>query len=86
MRLAVVIPVYNHARYIGRALESVLAQSRPPDRVICIDDGSRDDSLAVCRTFADQGVEVLGQENRGAHATINRPNGPGRGFGTHPHG
>jgi glycosyltransferase involved in cell wall biosynthesis len=72
MRLAVVIPVYNHARYIGRALESVLTQSRPPDRVICIDDGSRDDSLAVCRTFADRGVEVHGQENQGAHATINR--------------
>lgn len=72
MRLAVVIPVYNHAAYVGKALDSVLSQTRRPDRIICIDDGSRDDSLAVCRAFSNHGVEVLGQENQGAHATINR--------------
>jgi glycosyltransferase involved in cell wall biosynthesis len=72
MRLAVVIPVYNHAAYVGKAIESVLAQTRRPDRIICIDDGSRDDSLAVCQSFSSRGVEVLAQENKGAHATINR--------------
>lgn len=70
-RLAVIIPVYNHARFIGEALESVLGQSRPPDRVICIDDGSSDDSLAVMEPFKARGVEVRGRENRGAHNTIN---------------
>lgn len=70
-RLAVVIPVYNHARYIGEALESVLNQTRKPDRVICIDDGSKDDSLAVMEPFKARGVEVSGRENRGAHNTIN---------------
>ena len=71
MRLAVVIPVYNHGRYIAAGLESVLSQTRPPDRVIVIDDGSKDDSLAVCQAFQSRGVEVIGRENRGAHATIN---------------
>ncbi len=70
-RLAVIIPVYNHARFIGEALESVLGQSRPPDRVICIDDGSSDDSLAVMEPFKARGVEVRGRENRGAHNTLN---------------
>lgn len=37
-----------------------------------IDDGSQDESLAVCRQFEGRGVEVLTQENVGAHATINR--------------
>ena len=50
-RIAVVIPVYNHARYVGEALESVLAQTRKPDRVIVIDDGSKDDSLDVLGAF-----------------------------------
>ena len=72
MRLAVVIPVYNHAAYVGKALDSVLSQTRRPDRIICIDDGSRDDSLSVCHAFRSHGVEVLAQENQGAHATINR--------------
>ncbi len=71
MRLAVIIPVYNHARFIGEALESVLNQTRPPDRVICIDDGSSDDSLAVMEPFKARGVEVHGRENRGAHNTLN---------------
>mgnify|MGYP002820324358 CR=1 FL=1 len=36
MRLAVIIPCYNHAQYVGDAIESVLTQSRPADRVIVI--------------------------------------------------
>jgi hypothetical protein len=71
MRLAVIIPCYNHARYIGAAIESCLAQTRRPDRIIVIDDGSRDDSPAIIRSFADRGVEGSARENRGAHTTIN---------------
>jgi len=71
-RIAVVIPVYNHARYIGEALESVLNQTRKPDRIIVIDDGSKDDSLRVLETFRSRGVEVHAQENQGAHNTINK--------------
>lgn len=71
-RVAVVIPSYNHGRFVGPALESALRQTRPPDRVIVIDDGSKDDSLEVLRAFVSRGVEVYAQENRGAHATINR--------------
>lgn len=70
-RLAVVIPCYNHARYIGEALESCISQTRKPDRVIVIDDGSKDDSMAVMEPFKARGVEVRGRENRGAHNTIN---------------
>ncbi len=70
-RVAVVIPCYNHARYVGEALESVLGQTHQPDRVIVIDDGSSDDSVAVLRSFEKRGVEVSARENRGAHNTIN---------------
>ena len=58
MRIAVIIPVYNHARYVGAALESVLAQTVKPWRILCIDDGSSDDSLAVCKRYTSQGVLV----------------------------
>jgi glycosyltransferase involved in cell wall biosynthesis len=70
-RLAVIIPVYNHARFIGEALESVLSQTRKPDRVIVIDDGSKDGSLAAMEPFKARGVEISGRENRGAHNTLN---------------
>lgn len=70
-RIAVIIPVYNHAHYVGAAIESVLNQTRKPDRIIVIDDGSKDDSLDVVKRYASQGVEASGRENRGAHNTIN---------------
>lgn len=70
--LAVVIPLYNHSAYIGAALDSVYAQTRPADRVIIIDDGSKDDSYEVAQQLARSGTEVIRQENRGAHATLNR--------------
>lgn len=72
MRLAVVIPCYNHERYVGGAIESVLNQTRPPDRFLVIDDGSKDGSVEVIRQYADRGVECITQENAGAHHTINR--------------
>ena len=72
MRLAVVIPSYNHAHYIGKALDSVLAQTRRPDRIVVIDDGSKDQSVALLETYRSRGVEVLARENRGAHNTINQ--------------
>ena len=70
-RIAVIIPVYNHAAYVGEAIESVLRQSRKADRIIVIDDGSKDDSVKVLHSYAKRGVEVYTQENQGAHNTIN---------------
>ena len=72
MRLAVIIPCYNHAHYVGDALESVLSQTRGADRVIVIDDGSQDESLNVLRSFESRGVAVSAQDNAGAHETLNR--------------
>ena len=72
-RLAVVIASYNHAKYIPFAIESVLGQTRPPDRFVIIDDGSPDNSVEVIRPYERDGsVELLVQENAGAHATWNR--------------
>ncbi len=54
--VAVAIPSYNHARYIEETLKSVFRQTRPPQEVIVIDDGSTDDSVQkIERTFADAG-------------------------------
>jgi glycosyltransferase involved in cell wall biosynthesis len=70
-RIAVIIPVYNHAKFVGNAIDAVLAQTRKADCILVIDDGSKDDSLAVCQSYSDRGVQARGRENRGAHSTIN---------------
>jgi len=74
-RVAVVIPVYDHERYVEEAIASVLAQTRPPDRLVVIDDGSRDGSVAAAeRAIASAGsiaVEFRVQTNRGTARTLN---------------
>jgi len=70
--VSVVIPSYNHAAYIRRAIESVLAQTHADFELIVVDDGSSDNSLQVIHEFNDPRMRVIDQENQGAHAAINR--------------
>lgn len=71
-RFSVVIPSYNHAAYIDEAVTSVLGQSVDDLELIVVDDGSTDDTLEVLAKFNDERLTVIRQENRGAHAAINR--------------
>jgi len=71
-QIAVVIPLYNHAAYIGDAIRSVLAQTRAVDKIVIVDDGSTDDSIEVVRAFAEPRIELYAQPNAGAHTALNR--------------
>ncbi len=76
MRVGVVIPSYNHARFVGEAVRSVLGQTHADVELVVIDDGSKDDSPAIVRdAFAEypgRRTTLIEQENRGAHAAIMR--------------
>lgn len=71
MQISVVIPTYNRACSLPRALDSVLAQTSAVDEVIVVDDGSEDGTdILLARDYP--GVRVLRQENRGVSAARNR--------------
>lgn len=70
-RVAVIIPAYNHERYIAAALDSVLNQSRQADRIIVLDDGSSDNTYSILQEYTSKGIEVSTQSNQGAHHTLN---------------
>lgn len=62
--VSVVIPAYNQAIFLGRAIESVLAQTYPHYEIIVIDDGSTDETRQVAAGFGDR-VRYIWQENLG---------------------
>lgn len=65
--VSVIIPVYNAARYVADTVRSVLASTYTDIEVICIDDGSTDDSLQVLQQLAqsDERIRVMHQINAG---------------------
>jgi glycosyltransferase involved in cell wall biosynthesis len=67
--VSVIIPVYNGARYLREALESVFAQTYRPFEVIVVDDGSSDDSGKIAQSFPD--VRYIHQANQGVAAARN---------------
>jgi len=66
-----VVPAYNAERYIERALTSVLEQSRPPDEIIVVDDGSTDATVDVLAAYGSR-LRVVRQANCGPAAARNR--------------
>ena len=73
--IAVVMPFYNHARYLEFALASLATQTRLPDLLVAVDDGSTDGSSAIVEAFAARApfaVTLLRQENAGADRALNR--------------
>src|SRR5262245_42051285 len=50
--ISVILPNFNHGKFVGAALRALLSQSRAPAEIIFIDDASTDDSLSVIREIA----------------------------------
>lgn len=82
VQLTIVLPCYNAAGFVARAIESVQAQSLRDWELLAVDDGSSDDSFAVLRACAqeDPRIQVLpGDGNRGPGAARNRAIAQARG-------
>ncbi len=71
-KVSVVIPAYNHERFIAAAVDSVLGQTHAHLELIVIDDGSIDRTGAIVQAYADPRLTYVHQENQDAYNTINR--------------
>lgn len=71
--VTVLIPAYNVTSFLPKCLDTVLGQTYTDLQVVVVDDGSRDDTLAVAKAFAvkDSRLEVYHQENQGVATTRN---------------
>lgn len=73
-KVSVIIPVYNAHDYLHQSLDSVMGQTLREIEIICVDDGSADDSLSVLKEYQnrDSRISVISQKNSGAGAARNR--------------
>ena len=70
MRISIVINNYNYRHFVGRAIESALAQTHDDVEVVVVDDGSTDDSLDVIRGFGSR-IKVIEKRNGGQGSAYN---------------
>lgn len=65
--ISVVVPTYNSEKYIGKCIDSILAQTYKHWELIIIDDGSQDDTFCILEKYAkeDCRVHIIHQENQG---------------------
>lgn len=73
MSLSFIIPVYNVEKYLAKCLDSILVGNKFTGQVICVNDGSTDNSLAILEVYAKEypNVEVITQPNAGLSAARN---------------
>ncbi len=73
IKISVIIPVYNIAHLVARAVDSVLLQEYDDYEIIIVDDGSTDDTVAVCEELAshDTRIRIISKENGGVSSARN---------------
>ena len=75
VKVSIIVPVYNVEKYLRKCLDSLVNQTLKDIEIICINDGSTDDSLNILQEYAREhlNVIVIDQENQGV--SIARNNG-----------
>jgi glycosyltransferase involved in cell wall biosynthesis len=73
MKISVIMPVYNAGHYLYRSIESIQKQTEQDFEIIAVDDGSKDESLAILKELQakDDRIKIITREERGYAVTMN---------------
>ena len=73
LKVSVIMPIYNAAEFLREGLDSLLKQTLNEIEIICVNDGSKDQSLEILREYEkkDSRIKIIDQKNQGAGAARN---------------
>lgn len=71
--ISIIVPVYNVENYLARCIDSILIQSFKNFEIILVNDGSTDNSLNICKKYANRNrrIKLVSQDNKGLSAARN---------------
>ncbi len=72
IKISVVMAVYNAEKYLREAIESILNQTFADFEFIIVNDGSKDKSLEIIKSFNDESIVLINQENKGLPIALNK--------------
>ena len=74
VKVSIIVPVYNVEKYLSKCLESLINQTLKDIEIICVNDGSGDNSLDILKNFAqnDSRIKIIDKPNSGYGATVNK--------------
>ena len=66
-KISIIVPVYNVEKYLARCLDSILCQTFEDIEIICVNDGSKDNSLKILESYSekDDRIKIVNKENGG---------------------
>ena len=73
-KVSILVPIYNVEKYLRQCLDSIVAQSLKDIEIICINDGSTDNSLQIIEEYAqkDNRIKIINKQNSGYGASMNK--------------
>ncbi len=73
MKISIITPVYNTSEFLPKCLDSLICQTFQDIEIICVNDGSTDNSLEILNKYAknDSRIKIINQENKGVSAARN---------------
>src|SRR5689334_4837795 len=68
--ICAIIPIYNRSSMLRESIDSILAQTRPVQEIIVVNDGSTDDTIDVVRSYGDR-LKLINKTNGGKASAVN---------------
>lgn len=74
LKISIILPIYNVQKYLSKCLDSVVNQTYQNLEIICVNDGSTDNSLQILEEYAqkDKRIKIINQKNQGVSVARNK--------------